>query len=171
MKLPRLLFVGFLIVALQLCSIGSNRIEPVTMPDGSLQEFSYRLDDSVIPIDYSIFIRPYFENENQTKQNEFEGYVIIRVQVLQENVSNITLHHHQQLRIERRYIEPVLSTNDQISITNYVYYGELMQERLLLDKPLVQHALYDVTLDFTGFLRENLQGLHSMSYPSNNTKK
>lgn len=100
----------------------------------------------------------------------FDGYVIIRIQVLQAAVTNITVHR-QLLDIQRRFIEPVVPNSDDISIESTAYDDETMQETLVLNKALQLNAQYDLTLDYTGSMEENLQGLHRMSYVENNSTK
>lgn len=170
MERKRLLISGFLILTLCLCSATSNDILAALSQNADPLEHSYRLDDRVKPIDYSIFIRPYFEHEKPAKVFTFDGYVIIRIQVLQESVTNITVHR-QLLDIQRRFIEPVLPNSDDISVESTAYDEKTMQETLVLNKALQLNAQYDLTLDYTGTMQENMQGLHRQSYVENNTTK
>lgn len=130
----------------------------------------YRLNDDVKPLDYSILIRPYLEHDDPSKVFTFDGYVNIRMKVLNDNVNAITLHK-KDLNIYRSQITANFAKTDVTSIVAVAEDEQTDKYTLSLNQQLVKDETYTLTLDFNGRVQEEPHGFYRASYFENNVTK
>lgn len=131
------------------------------------ENVDYRLNDDVKPIEYTIHIRPYFEHDDYSKVYTFDGYVIIRIKVLNDNVKSITLHK-KELNIHRSRIAADFDETDETTIVTTGEDAQTDKYTIALNRALVKDESYTLILDFIGMVREQSHGLYRSSYFENN---
>jgi aminopeptidase 2 len=132
----------------------------VMMPEGihkavqvTASDTSYRLPKTVKPISYEVKLKPNFENFT------FEGDVKITVQVL-EDTSTIILHSNKQ---DIRNIIVVKDTVQQnTSEGNY----DPEKHFLIINNQqnFTADTEYDIYINFTGILSDDMSGFYRSSY-------
>jgi aminopeptidase N len=113
---------------------------------------SYRLPKTVTPISYDLYLKPNFGSF------EFDGDVRIRVQV-QEETDNITLHSNVR---EIKSVEVRDSASAPIEINNTTD-SEKHFLTISSDTSFETNE-YDIRIEFTGDLSDDMNGFYRSSY-------
>lgn len=131
-----------------------SRLEDIQVTDA---DTSYRLPKNVRPLSYDLYLKPELENFT------FEGDVKIRVQVL-ENTNEIILHTNKQ-NIE---VISVSGPDTEVSITEINTDDE--KHFLIINSSSVFSAdtEYDISINFTAILSEDMTGFYRSTYSFGN---
>ena len=130
----------------------------------------YRLPGDVIPVNYNldmkVFFDPMVEDEANISEERFEGRAVITIRVLQAT-SRIVFHCDQSLHILENSVQLTNKANGQITTirSNQHYYDENQFYKIDLDAPLALGE-YDLKLDYHGDfgLGTNLAGFYKTTY-------
>ena len=131
-----------------------GRLEAIQVTDA---DTSYRLPKNVRPLSYDLYLKPELENFT------FEGDVKIRVQVL-ENTNEIILHTNKQ-KIE---VISVSGPDTEVSITEPNI--DVEKHFLIINSSSVFSAdtEYDISINFTAILSEDMTGFYRSTYSFGN---
>ena len=132
-----------------------GRLEAIQVTDA---DTSYRLPKNVRPLSYDVYLKTELENFT------FEGDVKIRVQVL-ENTNEIILHTNKQnievLSVSGPDTEEVIITETNINDEKHF---------LIINSSSVFSAdtEYDISINFTAILSEDMTGFYRSTYSFGN---
>lgn len=122
-----------------------------------------RLPRSVKPIMYDITLLPFLTGENFT----FNGDVAIKIQVDQA-CSNITLHAYMlKINWNFSHVQKLVEDDqpaENISISSQYFVDDKQFLVIETAKTLEANHVYIVRLQFTGSIKDNLQGFYKSSY-------
>ncbi|GAB1605731.1 hypothetical protein Ahia01_000855400, partial [Argonauta hians] len=125
-----------------------------------------RLPASIIPIVYDVELQPYIY-EGPPENFTFDGYVNINMKCL-NNCTNITLHSHL-LNINESSVDLSSTTSDKVPTVNGMVFDKKRQFLIFnLSDPLENGHEYNIRMNFTGNLRDDLNGLYRSSYKRGN---
>lgn len=134
-------------------------------PDGNVTKFAkeLRLPRSVKPIAYNLVLLPFLTGDNFT----FSGEIEIKVQVT-EACKNVTMHS-ASLKINWSFSRlQKLNDADQpmenVSIASQYFVEDKQFLVLETSKELEANAFYLVRLQFSGTIKDDLQGFYKSSY-------
>lgn len=135
---------------------------------------NYRLNDDIVPIDYTIEVTPYFDNNTVGKKAfTFDGIVIIQLKALKSNVSEITLHYDdliikkKSLTTKPGYFAPFPWTVQYLTIIGDSYDNITNKYTLKMEKALNKFEIYTLNFEFTGNLQTDMHGFYRSSYTEN----
>jgi len=135
-----------------------SRLEDIQVTDA---DTSYRLPKNVRPLSYDVYLKTELENFT------FEGDVKIRVQVL-ENTNEIILHTNKQnievLSVSGPDTEEVIITETNINDEKHF---------LIINSSSIFSAdtEYDISINFTAVLSEDMSGFYRSSYTFGNATR
>lgn len=130
----------------------------------------YRLPGNVIPVNYNLDMKVYFDpivvNEDTKGEERFEGRAVITVRVLNAT-SRIVFHCDTSLRILEDSVRLTNKANGQTTVirSNQHYYDENQFYKIDLDAPLAVGE-YDLQMDYRGDygVPTNLVGFYKTTY-------
>jgi aminopeptidase N len=122
-----------------------------------------RLPRSIKPISYDVVLLPFLNNDNFT----FNGEIAIKL-LIAETCKNVTLHSLTlKFNWNYSYIQK-LDDDDKsegnVSITSQYFVEEKQFLVLETAKELEKDSIYVVRLQFSGSIKDNLQGFYKSSY-------
>jgi hypothetical protein len=118
---------------------------------------SYRLPKTIKPVSYEVYLKPYIDSFT------YDGYVRIKVLVL-EDTSNITLHSNRHTITNIMVTDNNTITLDISNTTNpEKHFLTINSETLFLTV-----SEYDIHINFTGVLSEDMNGFYRSSYTIDN---
>ncbi|XP_055525034.1 aminopeptidase N-like [Wyeomyia smithii] len=130
----------------------------------------YRLPNTTLPLKYNVELTTHVHNSLIVTQFDFQGKVTIELQVLEENVQNITLHYRQitishvtLTEITNPASEPII--NDDSSFTTDTTFEFLTIQAPSVLKPL---GTYLLEIQYSGNLRTDNGGFYRSSYTDEN---
>ncbi|CRK96557.1 CLUMA_CG010037, isoform A [Clunio marinus] len=141
-------------------------------PDKSSPKYAQdlRLPRSIIPISYDIVLLPLLSGENFTSTGE----VAIKIKIL-ESCKNVTLHSNTLSIVWNDSQIQKLDNDDKpfenISIKNQYFVEDKQFLVLETSKELEENSYYVVKLQFSGMIKDNLQGFYKSSYKENSETK
>lgn len=125
-----------------------------------------RLPTSIIPIVYDVELQPYIY-EGPPENFTFDGYVNINMKCL-TNCTNITLHSHL-LNINESSVDLSSANNANVPQVKGMVFDKKRQFLIFnLSEPLENGQEYNIRMNFTGKLRDDLNGLYRSSYKRGN---
>jgi hypothetical protein len=113
---------------------------------------SYRLPKTVTPISYDLYLKPNFDSF------EFDGNVRIRVEVL-EATNSITLHSNVS---EIKSTE--VTDNASAPIVTNVAFDREKHFLTISSETSFETNEYDIRIEFTGDLSDDMNGFYRSSY-------
>ena len=130
----------------------------------------YRLPGDVIPVNYNldmkVFFDPIFDDIENKTEERFEGRAVITIRVLQAT-SRIVFHCDQSLRILENSVQLTNKANGQTTTipSDKHYYDENQFYKIDLDSPLA-FGEYDLHLEYHGDFgpATNLAGFYKTTY-------
>jgi len=125
-------------------------------------ENSYRLPKTVQPISYDLYLKPNFASF------EFDGNVRIRVKVL-EATNSITLHSNVR---EIKSIEVTENNSEPIDINDIDDTTDREKHFLTISSETgFETNEYDIRIEFTGDLSDDMNGFYRSSYTIDGSTK
>ena len=123
-----------------------------------------RLDKSVIPLKYRLFLTPFLKLDNFS----FLGHIDIDVVAKWGNISSITLHS-TDLNIFENTMAVQDSKKRRYDIYGLGYEDAAQFLTVYLSKELPVDKPITISIDFTGALKEDLMGLYLSKYTNEET--
>lgn len=131
---------------------------------------SYRLKKSVVPEKYFLSISPILEagfDDILGPQWSAPGSVVISVQAVKPSKS-ITLHS-KNITIHKLSILKNGDDREEISDRNVTYHQRHSFMTIHLAKNLISGVKYEIRINFTAYISEELNGLFRSSYKNEET--
>ncbi|XP_070495806.1 membrane alanyl aminopeptidase [Chironomus tepperi] len=136
----------------------------------AVEDLNYRLNEDVLPIHYKITLEPFFEDEGQNRAFTFKGHVDITLQA-QKEVTEIVLHMND-LDVHSYQLNPYEMS--QVIPFNKSYYNE-QYDKWTIPVPLFEGKLAAnqtviLSIDYTGYMRDDMRGFYRSYYMENGKK-
>lgn len=160
----------YLIIAKQLVKRKSSLSEqPVsnTVSTISTTPSNIRLRQNLSGIHYRLKLRPDFYDDNDTADYRFYGEVNIQFRCL-EVMTSIVLHANQ-LVIDSQRLKG--STGNEVKVKRLTEDKDLQWLNFTLDEALVPGSDYQLQVNFSGPLKNDMEGIYWSSYLENNITK
>lgn len=125
---------------------------------------NYRLSKDVIPSSYDVAIKPYLRSEDGAKQFTFDGEVKIRLQAVEENVKNITLHNDYIDILDTILYDAEGKVIQRLATQELIYESVTDKLTIPLQTPLAERANYTLYFNYTGQVRSGLAGVFRGTY-------
>ena len=119
-------------------------------------------------MEYDVELTPNFNNFTT------KGFAKMRLQYTQnpdQDSSKITLHAHQLIIVEESVLIVESGTEEEIYPIGHEYDLDRQFYVIHLDKPLKNGTIYEVSINFTSILNDDLSGFYRSSYMDNGELK
>lgn len=169
-------FTFFAFACLAVCAY-SSPIEPElentpVVIDSKQATVNYRLSTDVKPIHYDLMLTPYFVTEGSHQPFTFDGMVSIQLQATRAGVNQIQLHMNDLIITDWFLRDGTVSASDGVFVA--ADYEELTHKWTIpLNTGFVMDPtkVYTLTISYTGFLREDMNGFYRSYYYENGVKQ
>nr|WHB18094.1 membrane alanyl aminopeptidase-like protein [Dioryctria abietella] len=132
-----------------------------------LRDPSYRLPTTTKPSHYEVSLTPYFDDATTVdRQFTFDGTVTIRINAMEENVTEIVLHCNDLTigNASVQYTVDGVTTNILVDEEQRACEMPYSFLRLQTSEALQLNQEYEVTISFIGNLQTNMRGFYRSFY-------
>lgn len=143
------------------------------LPATSRQETvtGYRLPNTTSPLRYDVELTTHVHDHGSANQFDFEGKVSVSLQVLEQNVQNITLHHRRITVTHVKLSEAGTTGNNVIVDDDSSFSTDETYEFLIVHSPsTLKVGTYMLEINYHGVLRSDNGGFYRSSYTDANGK-
>jgi len=131
----------------------------------------YRLSQSVVPLDYDIYIKPFLPPQaNSAKEFTFDGEVRITLQSKVPLLKTITLHAAYLKFSNVELFDPRNNSTENVPLSALSYENETDKLTIPLTKDLIPFTNYTLYFKYTGLIRNGTSGLFPVSYKDSSGK-
>lgn len=127
------------------------------------KNLDYRLNADIVPIDYVIDVKPYFDT--------FKGVCTITIKTTKANVNAITLHKQNLNITAQRLTQANPPTSRNIEITSSDYSEKTAKYTLNLRSSLISNREYVLKFDYIGAMNDDGRGFFRESYQDGSATK
>ncbi|XP_058836977.1 uncharacterized protein LOC131693281 [Topomyia yanbarensis] len=129
-------------------------------------EYGYRLPNTTLPLKYDIELTTHVHDNTNPNQFDFEGKVLISLQILEENITNITLHYRQTTITHVKLSE----ANGTVIIDDDSSFSTIEDlEFLVINAPVALNpVVHLLEIEYHGVLRTDNGGFYRSSYTNAN---
>lgn len=143
---------------------GSENYPPfvLTAEEGNSKALNdYRLSGDIVPNSYSVYLTPNLEDWT------FEGMVIIFLQATVPNVREITLHANDLEIVDIEVRHWTFAGN----LANEYSYDNVTHKLTIPLKAEMEDTVYTLTINYLGYMRDDMAGLYRSTYIENGVEK